>query len=311
MREPYALAFVAGILLPPAVLAQTPAVFHWKLDEPDGTTVAHSEYGGPPGILQYGAEFQPTNGHHEGAVRFDGVDDRIILGPCDITTGGSGFSVSLWVKPDFVTAAERTLVAKAVGPADSDHIWSLSFVNASAIRFRLRTGGVTTVLTTATSSIFSGAWYHVAATYEGSTMKIHLNGSLMATTTASGLFGYHPEGPACFGARSTGTAPFSGWIDDIRIYDLGLTEEEIIGILLEDEVTVQVGEDRPVITHRGALNIPHGNWLAMTIMDTAGRVVLTQPLAGNNEDIGNIPTGLYLVCLQDDTRRRTWPVFFP
>lgn len=310
MREPYALALVAGILLPPAVLAQTPAVFHWKLDEPEGTTVAHSEYGGPPGILQYGAEFQPTSGHHEGAVRFDGVDDRIILGPCDITTGGPGFSVSLWVKPDFVTAAERTLVAKAVGPAESDHIWSLSFINGTGLCFRLRTGGSTTVLTTPPSSIFGGSWYHVAATYEGSTMKIHLNGSLMASTTASGLYGYHPEGPACFGARSTGTAPFSGWIDDIRIYDLGLTEEEIVDILMENEVTVGI-DDRPIITQRGSLNIPAGAWRSMTIMDTAGRALMTQRLTSNNEDIGTIPTGLYLVCLQSETRRRTWPMFIP
>ena len=311
MRERYALALVAGVLLPPAVSSQPAAVFHWKLDEPEGT-VAHSEFNGPPGILQYGATFEPTSGHHVGAVRFDGVDDRIILGPCDITTGGPGFSVSLWVKPDFVTGAERTLVAKAIGPAESDHIWSLSFINGTGLCFRLRTGGATTVLTTPPSSIFGGAWYHVAATYEGSTMNIHLNGSLMASTTANGTYGYHPQGPASFGARSTGAAPFSGWLDDIRIYDLGLTEDDIVDILFENEVTVGIEEERPHLSGVGTLILPSGAWRSMSIMDSAGRIVLTRSLnARSTEDIGTMPNGLYLVSLLGDAQRRTWPLHMP
>ncbi|MBL7952411.1 MAG: hypothetical protein JNM62_11910 [Flavobacteriales bacterium] len=311
MCERYALALVAGLLFPSAALPQTPAVFHWKLDESEGT-VAHSEYGGPPGILQYGAVFEPNTGHHDGAVRFDGVNDRIILGPCDITTGGPGFSVSVWAKPDFVTGAERTLVAKAVGPANEDHIWSLGFVNGTALCFRLRTGSATTELISAPASLFAGAWYHIAATYEGSSMKIHVNGSLLASTTASGTYGYHPEGPASFGARSTGEAPFSGWLDDIRIYDLGLTDEEIVDILFENEVTVGLSDDPPRMTTVGTLQLPRGEWRSLTITDPAGRMILTQRVgAQDNNTISPLPTGVYLISLHGDALRRTWPVFMP
>lgn len=304
------IAFVAALVPTAQLIAQPTPLFHWTFDQTAGN-IAHDAYGGMHGTLLNGANWAPGQGHHNGACRFDGVDDRIIAGPCDITSGGPGFSISLWVKVDLVTGAERTLVAKTVGPNESDHIWSIAFVSGSALRFRLRTGSATNTLTTAPSSLFAGSWYHVAATYDGATMRILLNGSLMASMAANGLLGFHPHGPASFAARSTGTAPFSGWLDDIRVYDIGLTVDDITDILFEDEVTVGMS-DAPRMSGPGQLRLPDGSWRSLTIMDTAGRIVATNRITGGNtEDVGTLPTGLYLVCLQDGAQRRGWPMFFP
>ncbi len=216
--------------------AQAPPLFHWPLDEADGS-IAEDIRGGQDGALQGGVTWAPFAGHHQGAARFDGVNDRVVLGPCDITTGGPGFSLSLWVKPDLVTGMERTLASKAVGPSVSDQIWSLTFVNATALRFRLRTGGVTTELISPPGTLFSGTWYHVVASYTGSQMRIHVNGALMAGTSATGTQGFHPQAPASIGATPAGNAPFSGWLDDVRIYDRGLEDAEILDLLFETLVT--------------------------------------------------------------------------
>lgn len=224
------------------VQAQAPPLFHWPLDEASGA-VAQDIRGGQHGSLQGGVVWAPNDGHHQGAARFDGVNDRILLGPCDITSGGPGFSLSLWVKPDFVTGMERTLAFKAIGPNPADHIWSLAFVNATALRFRLRTGGSTTELQSPPGTLFSGVWYHIVASYTGGQMRIHVNGALMASTAASGTQGFHPQAPASIGATPSGTAPFSGWIDDVRIYDRGLSEGEIIDLLFET-LSTAVQEDR-------------------------------------------------------------------
>ena len=294
-----------------SAIAQGPA-FHWPLDESNGVT-ANPVSGGSNGTLVGGVLWDPTGGHHDGAARFDGVDDRILFGPCDLTNGGNAISVSLWVKPDFVTGAERTLIAKTIGPLLSDHIWSLAFVNATAIRFRLKAGAATTELVSAPSSLFGGNWYHIAATYDGTEMRILINGALIASTAKSGSIGYFPQAPASLGALSTGNAPISAWIDDVRIYDRALSDQEILNILFET-LTTGVNEQRPAtVPSNGRLTLPSGDWSSLQVIDPAGRTVQHhQPInASTTMDLDPLPAGMYLVCLQGHGARWTSRILVP
>lgn len=281
-------------------------MFHWPLDESSGT-VAYAAAGGYNGSLMNGVQWDPQGGHHDGAARFDGVDDRILLGPCDnIAATGAGMTISLWVKPDFVTGMERTLIAKTIDHQVSGHIWSLAFVNATAIRFRLKTGTTTTELTSPPSSLFGGNWYHVVATYDGAEMRILVNGSLIASTPNSGLVAYHPEAPAYLGATSAGLAPISAWIDDVRIYGRGLTDQEILTILMETVTTGIIDEEAIALLADGRLQLPGGNWESIRILDNIGRILNEQPINGSIvADLRSQPAGLYLVCLEGPDTRRT------
>jgi len=292
--------------------AQSGPAYYWLLDETSGT-MAQAFSGGSPGVLQGGVLWDPIGGHHQGAARFDGVDDRILLGPCDLTNGGAQITLSLWVRPDFVTGMERTLIAKATGPTAEDHQWSIAFVNATALRFRLRTGGTTTELNTSPSSIFSGTWYHVAAVYDGAQMWLYINGGLMASTSKSGSLNFAPQAPASLGAQSTGSAPFSGWIDDVRIYDRALTGTEVIGILFE-QITTGIADAPHALSYRdGMLHVPAGHWTTVTIIDPSGRTVMERPVAYTltNTEVGTLPTGIYLVCLLGPEQRSVHRMLLP
>jgi hypothetical protein len=309
MLRPFATSAAIALLLSAA--AQSGPVFHWALDESSGI-VAHSIQANSDGTV-IGAVWAPTVGHHQGSCRFDGVDDRIILGPCDLTNGAGAISLSAWVKPDFVTGAERTVIAKTVGTQAQDHIWSLSFVNGSALRFRLRAGGVTHELSSPGSSIFSGAWYHVVASYDGASMRIFLNGALMAESATAGSIGYHPQAPASIGATSTGARPISAWIDDVRIYDRGLDQNEVIAILLEPELTTGMPVERPYRLHDGRWKLPNGPWSEFNVRDAAGRSIITRRINGSSEalDLSALPTGIFLFCLSGDDARAAWPMVVP
>ncbi|HRH36866.1 MAG TPA: LamG domain-containing protein [Flavobacteriales bacterium] len=294
-----------GLFLSFPAFAQTGPQFHWRLDESNGGT-AFASSGGSNGTLAGGTTWAPTGGHHQGAARFDGVDDRIVLGSCDFTNGGSALSLSLWVKPDFVTGMERTLVAKTVGPLVSDHIWSIAFINGTALRFRLKTAGTTTELSTPPSSLFGGTWYHIVAVYDGVEMRLYANGALMANGQKSGSIGYQPQAPAALGATSTGTQPFSGWLDDVRVYDRALSDAEIIDILFES-VVLQVDDTvntTPALTVvDGTVRLPSDGWQSATILDGAGRCISVHPRSmGNTMEVPQT-AGSYLVCLQDLSRR--------
>lgn len=226
-----------------------------------------------------------------------------------MTTGTGEFSFSVWVKPDFVTAMDRTILAKTIGPGAQDHIWSMALVSASALRFRLRAGPVTTELSTPPSSIFSGIWYHVVGAYDGSAMRIYLNGALMAETAATGSMGFHPQAPASVAALSTGAAPFSGWVDDIRLFDMGLSQQDVIDILLEEELTTALAQPAQGAIDMNRWDLLRDNWTRATFFDAMGRSVERpsfDPVSG--VDLSGLAPGLYLVCLQEQDRRATWPI---
>ncbi|MCW5898536.1 MAG: hypothetical protein KIT10_04630 [Flavobacteriales bacterium] len=294
-----------------AAHAQVGPVYHWLLDE-DAGAVAHEWVGGSHGTLTDGALWDPAGGRHGGAVRFDGVDDRILAGPCDLTNGGTGITLALWVKPDFVTGMDRTILAKAHGPQVNDAIWSITFVNASSIRFRLRTGGTVAELNTGPSSIFNGVWYHVVASYDGAHMRVHVNGALMGSLARSGSIGFHPTAGVSMAALGNGTQPFSGWLDDVRIYDRGLTEMEIIDLLFAN-VPTHVETASPTPRQAGLLGCPSGAWEQVTVLDATGRVTYEAvTLTGDAPmPLANLPSGMHLLRLRTGDRKCVRKVHIP
>ncbi len=213
--------------------------------------------------------------------------------------GTGGFSISLWMNAGLMTGTEQILLAKTVGPNMDDYVWSLSQLNSTAVRFRLQTAGVVTELTTTGSSLFSGAWYHLAATYDGAMMRLYINGALITFTPKAGNMPWAPMSPASMGDRLDGFASFLGHLDDVRLYDHGLSEPEIFDILLGD-VTTQIAE-QPAIgsTPEGDIVLPtdlHGN---VQVFDLHGQLVLERNgVMGGTLSLRDGAPGLYLVCLQ-------------
>lgn len=290
------------MLLACCTASAQPPVLHWPLDESAGSLAAC--WNGPAGVLAGGTTWAPQSGHHQGAARFDGVDDRIVLGPCDITSGPGGLSISLWAKADFVTGMDRVLIAKATGPALGDHVWSVAFVNGTALRFRIRSGGVSRELTTPPASLLGTLWYHLVAVHDGDAMRLYLNGALMGFTPAPGTVGLHPQSPASLGALSTGAQAFSGWIDDVRIYDRPLSEAEIIELLFESMTTgMPPGAHDLSLLNGDAVQAPLG-CRRVHVVDQLGRELASMPVrAPATVDLSFLPAGYYLVCLEGDGGR--------
>ena len=79
-------------------------------------------------------------------------------------------------------------------------------------------------------------WYFVVGTYDGSVMKLYVNGTLTAWKSISGNLLYNTNdiyiGDLQFYNNGTlGLLP--GNIDEVRIYNRALTEEEIISLYHE------------------------------------------------------------------------------
>ena len=287
-----------GLLAGIGTFAQTLPSFYWPLDEMGGT-IAHDGIGSSDGQLQGNTQWQPTAGHHSGALRFNGNDARVDLGPCDVTTGsGDQLSLACWFKPEIVSGTERILMAKTIGPNEEDIIWSLSLVNSTGARFRIRTGGTLHTIEIPPSSIFSNTWYHLAGTYDGTTLRLFLNGSTAANGVAEGTIGYHPQAPATLGNLYDNTLPFFGSLDDVRIYDREILGVEVIDLVIGD-IAMTVPDAPIAVRPDGSLLLPPGNWNNLQILDASGRMLLNDRINdGQAPSLSATPAGLYLVCLQ-------------
>lgn len=281
-----------------SLLAQSVPVYYWPLDELGGT-VANEVISNSDGHVQGNTNWQPTGGHHGGALRFNGNDARVDLGPCDVTSGtGDQLSLACWFKPEIVSGTERILMAKTIGPNEDDFIWSLSLVNNTGARFRLKTGGVLHTIEIPPSNIFTNTWYHLAATYDNHDLRLYLNGSTAANGTAEGMIGYHPEAPATLGNLYDNSLPFYGSLDDVRIYDHEIVGLEVIDLVIGD-VSTSINAPAFAIRPDGSLVLPIGNWSWLRLLDASGRTLLNERINdGKIPTLSTVPAGLYLVCLQ-------------
>ena len=156
------------------------------------------------------------------------MDDAVDLGTLDI--GSSGLTLSAWIRIDDFDQMDGRIIAKASGVQPDDHIWMLSTLAAGqehVLRFRVRTGGSTTTLIATGDVLSTGLWTHVAATYDGATMRLWQNGLEVGQTAKTGAVDTDPTMGATIGNQPARDRPFDGRIDDVRLFDRALIQDEI------------------------------------------------------------------------------------
>jgi beta-galactosidase len=78
-----------------------------------------------------------------------------------------------------------------------------------------------------TRAITLGRWHHVAGTYDGKRMALYIDGTLDTAQQASGPIGVDDD-PVLIGENAAESQRFwSGLIDDVRVYNYGLSAQEV------------------------------------------------------------------------------------
>ena len=200
--------------------AADPLVAHWDLDENAGS-LATDRTGRYSGTLANGASW--STGRIGAGVSLDGIDDFIAVPALDVP--GRGLTIAVWVKST-TTGAQR-FVSKADGVDANATYWMLG-ESDGRLRFQLNAGGTTTTLT-APAALPVNAWYHAAATYDGSGMRVYLDGVEVAWAAKEGAIATSSAVPVAIGRSPDGAAGthLAGSIDDVRVYGRALTPGEI------------------------------------------------------------------------------------
>ena len=179
------------------------------------------------------------------AISLDGVDDYVNCGTFNPSGAGGQLSVCLWAKWDGLNGRWQGLVAKRDTWAADNMMWQLeAHMDTGALDFK-REGSY---WYSGNPVLPVGEWSHVAATFDGTTCKLYVDG----TQTGSGSFslGSDPEAHVIIGAtQPNGANAFAGDLDDVRIYNHALSAVAI-RLLMEPP---EAPSDAHSFTYQGRL----------------------------------------------------------
>ena len=107
-------------------------------------------------------------------------------------------------------------------PATSCTRSTLSRVRPASHRRR----GSAAPISRGTAALPAGVWSHLATTWDGSTLRLYVDGVQKASRAFAGPIRVS-SGPLKIGGNAVWGEWFSGRIDDVRVYNRGLTAAEI------------------------------------------------------------------------------------
>jgi len=218
------------IILAEHLLEDYRLIAHWKLDETEGT-IAFDSVDVNDGTLNGGPVWQHVDVKVGGALKFDGIDDYLSV-PFLLNPGEVSFSIFAWINGG---APSQVIVSQADNPGERTVNLGSMWLGTDSTDGRLMSGLMETVFGPLESGsvITDGQWHHIGLVYDRTAMKrrLYVDGAEVAVD-AGYVGGVQTTGGLYFGAgRDLDAATFfSGLIDDVRIYDVSLSAEEVAAL---------------------------------------------------------------------------------
>jgi hypothetical protein len=255
----------------------------YGFDEDAGSTVKDASGKGNHGEIQ-GAQ-RTTQGRFGKALLFDGVNDWVTVPDSDSLDLDTGMTIEAWVYPTTTLSSWRDVVTKEqsggavyylAANTDSNKPANGVYIGAEQILY-------------AGDRLEPNKWTHVAATYDGATQRLYVDGTEVGSQPMSGPI-QHSNGVLRIGGSSIWGEHFPGYIDEVRIYDRALTGDEIRG-------DMSTALAKPFVIDTGGDSTGGGDSSA----SPAAPTLLSAELAGNLYELAwsapNTPDGGYDIVI--------------
>ncbi len=201
-----------------------------------------------------------------GSGCFDGSDDYISISNDDSFDYNSGVTFSMWLYPEsFTNKATPSLYSRYYQNDASGYNW-IHLTSSGNIRYQFATGTSHKIKELA-AGLSLNAWSHITITHDltNKVLKLYKNGILTDTVTYTEDALPCVTGNACLGSYNNKTTyyPYSGKIDDFRIYTTVLDNSEVKGIyekknlaakLTFNETSGETAYDHSLNVNDGILN---------------------------------------------------------
>ena len=192
----------------------------YAFDEAAGSTLSDASGNGNTGTIS-GATW--TSGRYSYGLAFNGSSARVNVQDAPSLDLTSAMTLEAWVKPTTVTSSWRDVIYKG---NDNYYLMATSSPGGTA-----RPVGGATIAGVhqeafGTVAITANTFTHLATTYDGSAVRLFVNGTQVASTAATGSIATSTN-QLQIGGDSIYGQYFAGTIDEVRIYNTALTQAQI------------------------------------------------------------------------------------
>lgn len=211
-------------------------VGYWQFDEREGTTVLDRSGNSNHGQIINGTR---SEGKYGQALALTGSDDShvSIPGSTSLNSFTDQLTVVAWVFPNVLPDEFNVVVSRQVGTLLHPDQFYLGFGPEDGnmhYKWHLGTVDGASLLE---GDIYEGTpednrWIHMAGTYDGSIMRLYIDGVEIGTQSLNGNIRVD-DNPVTIGGEENGPTPqvvdgeFEGLIDEVRIYVRALDATEI------------------------------------------------------------------------------------
>ncbi len=185
------------------------------LNENSGTTVADAS-----GQNNTGTTLNTTwtTGRYGRGLAFNGGNSWVTVNDSASLNLVNRLTLEAWVSPT-VSSGWRTIMLKEL-----DEIYSL-YANSSSGPFAgMNIGGYQEIFSS--TRLPTNTWSHVAATWDGTTLRLYVNGVQVASRAVAGTL-LTTSNPLRIGGNANWGEYFAGTIDEVRVYNRALSAAEI------------------------------------------------------------------------------------
>jgi hypothetical protein len=205
---------------PQPCVSSPPGLVSWWAGDGNGNDVQ----GTNRAVLMNDAAFADGVGGQ--AFSLDGVDDYIqVPSPVNLPLGNEPRTIDVWFKtPRDLTASTESAIVQ-YGTANYYQMFGL--ITSANAPGKLYFYGHGSDLS-GTTTIQRDTWYHGAVTYDGSTLRLYVNGQLEGSAPMS-LNTVMDGNGLTIGYRHEGSR-WEGLIDEVGVFDRALTSEEIVAV---------------------------------------------------------------------------------
>ncbi len=214
--------------------------------------------GANDGVLKNGATF--TTGMLGQGFDLDGIDDYLEVADAPSLNPSTAMTLSAWVLAEEGSWNQhRDIVSKDGESSDRQYVLTVDITN----RFRAHvwTTGAGLVTVAGGPTLLPDTWYHVAQTYDGSTLTLYVNGVPAGSVSSPGPIVTTTQPLRIGGGCNPGSYPlhFPGVIDDVRLYSRALTAGEIEAITQYDDPLTGKATFGFVSKYKKGADVPTGN----------------------------------------------------
>ena len=207
---------------------------YWQFEDGDGTTMAADsstyKHNGTVEGLDVRSRSAPGNTGLALKMALDGDDDsagvRIVASRA--IDNLRAYTVAAWfMRVGYVGSGLRSLISRQLGDG-GDELFNLAVTGADLVANGPRSDTGVSAPARAQMVVPMGTWVHGAATYDGRTLRIFVNGNEFASSTYEGRQ-RTSSNPMYIGTNRNGTYndPFEGLIDDVVLYSRALSTAEL------------------------------------------------------------------------------------